>query len=358
MPSSYLDAQRPFRAAIMPISSLTFSLDVVKNISSGELKPIQIIGGRIVANSTPEWAFEMGRLYYEKTDFHLAISALREAAEVYCSQSHFDSYLKCLNLLLRVYIEQEDIEKINETEECLQDIVLKQSTDLSPKAYDTLALCVTYKGQNKVALEYFEKSLSLALSQDRKEDICHAITGLALVYTETDRLEEALREISNLRVFFQVLDLPDIKLTGELIHGHVLCKMGKIEQALEIFWKCHEDLKVQKSLYTYVQLLYAVGKAYSELGDQSRARLYLSLAQKVIDPKNLVRLNRLVGNALASLGGSSEDKFDLVFEESLSLLTEKRKGQVDFKNQFILMDMLKTIFKQPRRSLLKGRPCL
>lgn len=304
-------------------------------------------------DSVPNSTFEMGKLYYERTDFHLAVPLLHKMADAYSHQSDFDSYLKCLNLLLGIYTEQEQVEKINETNDELHHVLFKNGIDLSPKVYYTLALCAIHKEQYQTALEYFEKSLAMALFRGKKEDICHATIGLAKAYMGLDRLEEAFKETHNLQVFFQVLHLPDVKLMSELISGQVLYKMGENKKALEFFWRCYEGLKVQKDLYFYIQILYAMGMAYSGVGDQSRAYIYLSLAKKMIDPKNLIHLNRLVERELEFLCEGGEDSFDLIFKESLGLLTEKSKGPVDFKNQFILMDMLKLFLNNPGKTYSK-----
>ena len=271
----------------------------------------------------------------------------REAAHTHCGHSDFESYLKCLHLLLCIYNERKDVEKINEINEELESLLFKQDLHLNSQVCYTLALCAMYSGENQIAFKYFERSLAMALHQDKKEDICHAITGLAMAYMELDCLKEALREIHNLRVFFEVLDLPDVRLMSELMNGRILCRMGEDEQALKVFGKCYENLSVQKNLYIYIQLLYATGMAYSGTGDTKQAHSYLLLAKKLIDPHNLVRLDHLVCQTLESFREESQGNFDLVFEEPLGLLIEKYKGQVSFKNQFVLLDMLKLFLNSP-----------
>ena len=73
----------------------------------------------------------------------------------------------------------------------------------------------------------------------------------------------------------------------------------------------------------------------------------------MIDPQNLLRLYSLVNQALSNLEKDSNERFDLVFEESLGLLTEKNKGQIDLKNQFILTDMLRLFLSQPGKTYSK-----
>lgn len=292
-------------------------------------------------------AFDVARLYYDRGDFLVATEKLREAAEEFERQKDYSGYLSCLNLLLRIYAELEDSKSINATKEKLQDLVIKQNVELTSKTYYTLALCASYKSQNKVALDYLEKALALALSTDDKKDVCYAIYGLALVYFSLGRLDDALREIYNLEVFFQLMPVPDIKLSAQIVNGHILRKMGKHDQALEIYWRCYDTLKVQKNLYMYIYLLYTMGSTYAEMDELDLARMYLVLAKRTVDPENHRFAARQIEERLAKLGDVSESRYDIIFNGASNSIIERKKGKVDFKNQFILLDLLRIFLRQP-----------
>ncbi|MGE0762833.1 MAG: tetratricopeptide repeat protein [Bdellovibrionales bacterium] len=295
----------------------------------------------------PQDLFELARLYCDRGDFKLATEKLNRSAEEFAMRRDFTGYLNCQNLLLRVAAELEDAKAINATKEKLQELVVKENVELNSKTYYTLALCASYKSQHKVALEYLEKALAIALAADDKKDICYAIHGLALVYFTLGRLEDALREIYSLQVFFQVLSLPDMKLSAQVVNGHILRKMGKFDQALEIFWQCYDGLKAAKNLYMYINILYAMGVTYAEAGDLDLARVYLNLAKMAADPENLKYSARRIEERLATLGEKGESKYDIVFNAASNAVTERKKGVVDFKNQFILLDMLRMFLRHP-----------
>ena len=298
-------------------------------------------------NINPEEAFEVARLYCDRGDFKLAIEKLRLAAEQFEKRRDFANFLNCENLLLRVAAELEDDKAINAAKEKLQDLVVKENIELNSKTYYTLALCASYKSQQKIALEYLEKALAIALAADDKKDICYAIHGLALVYFTLGRFDESLREIYSLQVFFQVLPLPEMKLSAQVMNGHILRKMGKYDQALEIFWQCYDGLKQQKNLYMYINILYAMGVTYAEAGDTDLGRMYLTLARKAADPDNLKYSLRRIDERLAMLSENGDSKYDIVFNAASNAVTESKKGKVDFKNQFILLDMLRIFLGHP-----------
>ncbi|MCB0385835.1 MAG: tetratricopeptide repeat protein, partial [Bdellovibrionales bacterium] len=281
---------------------------------------IQILKGRDLSVAEkiikPESTYEVGKLYFERGDFRVAIDKITKAAAVFYTEKNFDAYLKCQNVLLRMYAEMEESEKIKAIKETLQDLVLNKNVELNSKTYYTLALCASYKGQHKVALEYLEKSLALALSADAKEDICYAIHGLAIVYHFLGRYEDALKEIYNLQVFFQVMDLPELRLSSQVLNGHILLKMGKYDQALDVFWQCYDILKEQKNLYMYVSLLFAMGITYADSGEVDLGRMYLTLAKRSVDPANLRYLARSIDDRLKRLGAMEDSEYDIVFDSS------------------------------------------
>lgn len=290
---------------------------------------------------------ELGKLYYERCDFGVALDRLQFAADGFFVERNFEAYLKCLNYLLRIYAEREDGESIGSIKEKLQDLVLKEGFELNAKTYYTLGICASYKGQSDSALDYFQKSLAIALAADNKQDICFAINGLAITYYNLDRLPEALKEIYNLQVFFQVLSLPDLKLSSQMLNGHIFRKMKKYDQALEIFWECYELLRAEKNMYIYLSLLYGMAITYKESGELDMARMYLKLAKKSADPDNLKYLYQHIELQLSDLGLSNSEDYDLIFDSVNNSVLEKKKGRVDFKNQFILLDMLRLFMKQP-----------
>ncbi|MGE3758065.1 MAG: tetratricopeptide repeat protein [Pseudobdellovibrionaceae bacterium] len=291
--------------------------------------------------------FEVGKLYCDRGDFAIATERLREAREQALVEKEFDLFLKAQNLLLRMHAERDEFDEINVIKERLQDLVISESYELSSKTYYSLGLCAHYKGQYETALEYLQKAMAIALEQDDKVDMCYAISGLMICYIALEKYSEALREIYNLQVFFQVIDLPELKLGAQINNGRILRNMGRYEEALEIFWSCYDDVKKTKNMATMINLLFYMGTTYLDMGDKEMARVYLSLAQKSVDPSNMRHLSRLIESRMASLGGEVSQNFDLIFDSINHAVIEKKIGKVDFKNQFILLDLLRLFVQYP-----------
>ena len=294
-----------------------------------------------------ESQFELGRLYADRGDFSSALRHLTKAAEGYLQEKDFPNYLDCTNKVLRIYADRNQVAEIDEIKEKIQDLVIREGLQLSPKTYYTLGLCASYKEQYDMALDYLQKSLSLALSEDSKKDVCYAINGIAIVYYSLGRFEEALNEIYNLQVFFQVLKLPDLEMSTQMINGHILRQMKRYDQALDVFWKCYDQLREDKNFMHYVYLLWGLGLTYLESGDKTMARTYLTLARRSCSPTDLKRASEGIDRALNELGAVDESQYDLVFDGRTNSIVEKNLGRVNFKNQFVLLDMLRLFVKNP-----------
>lgn len=293
------------------------------------------------SNIKAEGLFEVGKLYCDRGDFFLAITKLSEAAEEYLQAKDFAAYLKTQNLLLRLFAETDQSERINEVKERLQDLVIKEGFELNSKTYYTLALCASYKAQNEMASEYLNKAMELGLASDNKADICYALNGQAMVLCSLGRVDEALKEINKLYVFLEVLDLPEVKVSTLLVHAKIFRSRREFENALQHAWRAYELIRHSKTMQMHINILYILGRTYVESGDIELARLYLNLAAKAVDPTNMIRLNREIQKDLAEVGLGQKSAYDLVFDFENHAVTERKLGRVDFKNQFILLDLLR-----------------
>lgn len=290
---------------------------------------------------------EIAQLHFERCDFISAIEKYKQASQIYLKQKKMAEYLECLNKLLRMYAEQEDYENIYKLKEKLQDLVLKESFELNSKTYYTLGICATYKRQYEIALEYFQKALAVALTADHKPDICYAINGIAIVYYSQDRLQDALKEIYNLRVFYEVIPMTELRLSTEMMNAHILRKLKKFDQALEILWNCYDMARDAKNMFSYFCLLFGMGLTYKEAGSKDLALMYLQLAKRSVDPRNLKVLYQKIESQLADMGSVQTEEYDLVLDSVNNVVTEKMKGRLDFKNQFVLLEMLRLFMKNP-----------
>jgi tetratricopeptide (TPR) repeat protein len=296
-----------------------------------------------------ESKLEIAQLYCDRGEYKKALEAVEPAQDLFYAAKNYRGYLDVLNLKLRIHAEMEDHQAIFAIKDKLQDLVLKEGFELNSRTYYTLAICADFKGQPEVALEYLQKSLSLGLAVDHKEDICRAIYGLAKIYCtpSINRYEDALKEVYNLEVFFQVYDFPEIRFSSRMLNSFILLKNKKFEEALEVAWKAYEEVKNIKRITLVAHVLYRVSEVYFAMGERDLAISYAKLAQKSVHPKNQVEMARSIQELVNKIGFESDPNYDLVFDNENHMIVEKKLGKIDFKNQFILLDLLKLFLLNP-----------
>ncbi len=286
-------------------------------------------------------------LYADRCELFTSIAQYKKARQGFLELGEFNSYLRCQEKLLRLYAETMQFDKLDQLQISIEKKLASAGVKLNSRIHYTLGISATYRRQYDVALAHFQESLKLALAEDNKKDVCFAVSGLAITHSNMENYQEALREIYNLEVFFQVMPLEEVRTTSRILNAAILRKLGKYEEAKEILWDCYTSIATSKNLYQYIFLLFSLGRLHVDAGDFSMASVYIKLAKSSCDPKNLVWLSQQIEEVAQRLKTSDEPRYDLVYEEGSSSVTERRKGQVQFRNQFVLLDLLKLFLRNP-----------
>lgn len=288
-----------------------------------------------------ERLLEIGTLYCDRGDYGLALPNLLEAASAFMEERDFPRYLKTLQYTLRIHAERGDNEKITAIKEHLHDLVIQESIELTSKMYYVLGLCSSLKSQPDSAVEYLKKALELGLKSNNQEDMCYAILGLAICYRQQGRFEEALKEIYNLNIFLQVINNTELKIASAGANARILMELKKYDNALDILWMGYEEIKYSKQLNMALSILINIGVCLFESGQRDAAKIYFGLAYKSLDPLNHKVYMATVEKYLKALNANMTSEIDMVFDLDNHAIVEKSLGKIDFKNQFILLDLLK-----------------
>jgi len=284
---------------------------------------------------------EIGVLYCDRGDYQLALPSLEEAAQNFLEQKNFSSYLNTLRYIIRIHAERNEQDKVTQIKELLHDLIIREGVQLSSRIYYVLGLCSSYKGQPDNAVEYLKKSLELGLKNHNQEDMCYAILGLSICYRQQGKFEEALREIYNLNIFLQVIASTELRIAAASSNARILMDMRKYEQALDVLWMAYEEIKFTKQLSTALGILVGIGTCLFELGQKDAAKIYFTLAYKSTDPNNHKNYTTIIEKYLKLLNTNVDSETDMVFDLDNHAIIEKSLGKIDFKNQFILLDLLK-----------------
>jgi len=296
---------------------------------------------------------EKAELLTQLGEFQKAIPLFESAKTLFLADSNTENYLKCQNRLIRLCAETDQLDKITHLKEELQDLALKQGLQLSSRTYYTLGVIAAYRMQLDNALEYAQKSLALSLESQNKEDTCYAISLSAGVLRLMGRFQDALREIYNLKVFFDVITLPEVQASSILLNGQLLMDLQRYDEAIQVLWQGDDILKVHKSAMLPIQLMGLMAQAHRRLGQNELALSYLRLARRLADPENMPRLCRQIDLELKELEEEQGHEFDLIFNENTHEVTERKIGRIDFRNQFVLLDLLRLFVTHPGKTFSK-----
>ncbi len=288
-----------------------------------------------------ERLYELGKLYCDRGDYSLALPNLIEAIDICLKEKNYEMYLKCAGHVLKIYAEKEEYDQLSAFKEKLQDTVIRENIQLSSRVYYVFGVAAVYKGQVENGLEYFKIALDHALKMDHKEDICYAILGLSICYRHQKRFEDALKEIYNLNIFMQFIENVDLKVAVTTANALVLFDLKKYEQALELFWQAYEQIKQTKQLITTISILNNIGSCLFELGQKDVAKVYFDIVLKSIDKNNGRKMLSQIEAYVSTYKNTDGNNFDISFDFDNHLVKEKQLGLIDFKNQFILLDLLK-----------------
>lgn len=283
--------------------------------------------------------YELGALYTDKGELKKAEPRFRQASALFLELNCFKEYLKCQNKLFRVLVEMGRSQEV----EILNSQITYQVThnDIRPSAalLYTQALFYFYGKNFEECERLLDESLKLALQEDSKEDICNALFGQARLLFVQGKQDQAEKKIKNLEIFFDVIQIPDIKVSTYFLMTEMQIKQGQYNKALELIWKCHDILKSNPNPFFRSYLFVNFSICYFHLGNLDLAKHHLKLARQAIKEDEHINSLRMLQRAESIVGGD-EPEYDLVLHKEAASVKEKQLGEVAIKNQFILLEML------------------
>lgn len=289
----------------------------------------------------------IARMQVDRGDLLSALPSLEEGSSLLLQTKDFPAYLRSLQLLLRVYAELLRFDDISRMKESLQDLVLQQGLALTSRTFYTLAVCANARGQFDVAQDYIHRSLQIALETQDKEDLAYAIFANMMNLRSQDRFEEALAEVDKLEIILEINRVPDLLVTTLLMKGYMLARAKRFENALDALWSAYDLSRETKKFTNHLALLLAFGKTFLAQGEKETAKIYLDLALRATDPSNFVATHRAILECQSELNGSEASDYDLILDPASKIVVERNLGKVDFRNQFVLLDLLRVFAAQP-----------
>ena len=345
---------------------------------------------KIAGMERAHYLYELGKARSLSGNFLGSIRLLEESAQLYLSQKDYLKYMECQGFLLKLYKELKDFQKISALKEQLLDLIWAENIQMTARTRYILGQCALAKGDLKEALEEFEKSIhqieNLREKAEAEQDPllnlqadienCFTAYGLSSFYIRREEAKKAqyeLKSLTKLLDSFKTLEKKYIKggafkkdsrkikalleeskpirerieLAGEMLKYNILRINNNYVGADNLLWQCYEKVQKSKDLCAIVTFFYYLGQNYMNMQDYHQAGIFLNLAKKSIDSDNFKHLYSCVSLCIEKLKQLSSCDYDLIVNLATNSVTEKHKGRIDFKNQFILLDLLKMFLARP-----------
>ncbi|MNK08020.1 hypothetical protein D3C87_259430 [compost metagenome] len=301
---------------------------------------------------TTQELWEIAHSFYCQTHFEKALPYLKELSKVTLFADDVDTHIKALHYQLRCYAEREEFEDVARIEGQILSL-LNSGQELPSEAYYVLCLASRFQGQNQKAKSYAEKALSLAVTSKNSKDMLHAFFALALMEYVEGNLKAAEELIEKAQTILSCSPENEIAASFAVVKCYIHISKDELESALGVLWAHQETVTQSRNLNLLASLQYNIALCYWEMKDHTKAALFLGLAKNFANEKNHARLYREISALSDKLGIHPLADYDLVFKKDGKTVIERSRGAVNFHSQFILLDLLKLMAKEPGRVFKK-----
>lgn len=267
---------------------------------------------------------------------------LREYARECLEAGHRQEYLSSQLLLVRALAELERAHEIPSLISETQSVLSEDDASMTAKCYYTKAVCESYSGRNEKAFLYCEKALQIATDNQDYKNLLYAMSGLVICNMALQKYEEALVLLEKMNLIFKTTPVLEIKVTAAINKVKILSHLHKFAEAQAALLEAIELVRNQKSLLNHILLTTAQGELLAERGDYDLAKQHFTMASRLCDPQELPYRSKLIKNEIQKLPSTTAD-VDLKINLQSHSVFERSRGEISFKNQFILFDLLKAL---------------
>ncbi len=290
--------------------------------------------------SDSDMLFKLGKVYYYNCDFSKAVHYLQLAKHEAKNEvpSPVEKIVLINNILMRISAEKLDLKKHEFYQKETADLLKKvQSEPLYAKYYYQLGLWSYYHYDFDKAKENFDKSYEFAKGSNNLADQAHALYGIASYYLESRNSLKMLKSLDKAKQLAKQIDNNDLLISIYIFKGLYLTDQKEFESGFKEFEKAKQVIRNHKNWYMNYIIMYHQALATQKTGDLLKAReLYEHLYQQIHDTE----LNQIKKKAQSAIDELSNSQFDLIIDIPKRIVVESQKGNIPFKNCFLLMDIL------------------
>ena len=138
-------------------------------------------------------------------------------------------------------------------------------------ALSALALAYSRLGQTRKAIQYFQEQLNISREFENFEEVCGLLANLGDAYAVSGNIDRAKNYYEEQRVLAESKGLHAYVGTSYNGIGFVLVKQGKIEHAIDCYFKALESYRELEDDDKQLELLVGIGLNYRKLEQWEKA---------------------------------------------------------------------------------------
>ncbi len=297
---------------------------------------------------TENHLIKIAQLEYQKGHFLEASITARKAAQESLSQGKFADWLEAARIILLTNYELDSMLEFESLLAPLQQferdsegrnkaaaqyliahyLLLKNS----PEAEATLSNAITTSASTQ-NLEYLARSLALAAFFYARET--------------TKNLAKSIEYLDKLDIMIQELSLFDLSITSLIYRSFINGDRNQFERAQELIWLAYEKAQHHGHQVALPTVLAQIARLHKQQNHNDLFQMYSELALRGVSSQRHPRLYRQISEFCSYYSGKPVSAFDFVLDEAQSLLRERDKGYIDFRNQHILLELAVLFLKNP-----------
>lgn len=284
----------------------------------------------------PKELVEKGILYIRLVQLEAGIPVLQQAYDEALAAGDLQTSLSAIAYLLRCYAEKDDFATLFKLKSEIQEFGLLEKISLNSQFYYTLGICSFYQNQYGEARKYFDLASEKAKGECIPRKV-QADVGLAIVDIEEAKWDSAKARLDMAKSVLEQLNEPVLMMIVLLNQGRLNRLMNHHNEALCAIWKALDINKYHKNLFGYFYLLYELSATYYNLGKYEYSKMYLELLKNSMPEKEVVRLDKLVGELQSKLSKITD--YDLLIDKKKRKIIEKTRGEINFGSQDLILDL-------------------
>ena len=138
-------------------------------------------------------------------------------------------------------------------------------------ALSALALAYSRLGQTRKAIQYFQEQLNISREFENFEEVCDLLANLGDAYAVSGNIDQAKNYYEEQRVLAESKGLHAYVGTSYNGIGFVLVKQGKIEHAIDCYFKALESYRELEDDDKQLEVLVGIGLNYRKLEQWEKA---------------------------------------------------------------------------------------